>query len=192
MHHSKFALFFYYTLLEVELGFPGGSAGKESACNARDLGSIPGLGRSLGGGHGTTLQYSCLENPHGQRSLAGCSPWGGKELDTTERLSTTHTEVELSKHSWNSSSTLPTSFQQLYFSVYSFLLRCSRALRHQYWVLGVSCVFSLSLMKEKTHLFYSFNFTNPLRQFFKYTFAIFSADFVICLFFLLIYILGSL
>ena len=87
MHHSKFALFFYYTLLKLELGFPGGSDSKESACNARDLGSIPGLGRSLGGGHGTTLQYSCLENPHGQRSLAGCSPWGGKELDTTERLS---------------------------------------------------------------------------------------------------------
>ena len=65
------------------MGFPGGSDSKVSACNARDLGSIPGLGRSLGGGHGTTLQYSCLENPHGQRSLAGCSPWGGKELDTT-------------------------------------------------------------------------------------------------------------
>ena len=43
-------------------GFPGGSAGKESACNAGDLGSIPGLGRSPGGGHGNPLQYSCLEN----------------------------------------------------------------------------------------------------------------------------------
>ena len=43
-------------------GFPGSSAGKEFACNAGDLGSIPGLGRSLGGGHGTPLQYSCLEN----------------------------------------------------------------------------------------------------------------------------------
>ena len=40
----------------------------------------------LGGGHGNPLQYSCLENPHGQRSLAGCSPWGRKELDMTERL----------------------------------------------------------------------------------------------------------
>ena len=38
-----------------------------------DLGLIPGLGRSPGGGHGNPLQYSCLENPHGQRSLAGCS-----------------------------------------------------------------------------------------------------------------------
>ena len=39
---------------------------------------------SPGGGHGNPLQYSYLENPHGQRSLAGCSPWGRKEADTTE------------------------------------------------------------------------------------------------------------
>ena len=44
-------------------GFPGGSAGKESTCNVGDLGLIPGLGRSPGGGHGNPLQYSCLENP---------------------------------------------------------------------------------------------------------------------------------
>ena len=69
------------------LGFPGGSDCKESACNVGDLGSIPGLERSPGGGHGNPLQYSCLENPHGQRSLASCSPWGGKEWDMTERLS---------------------------------------------------------------------------------------------------------
>ena len=42
--------------------FPGGSDGKESACNSGDLGLIPGLGRSPGGGHGNPLQYSCLEN----------------------------------------------------------------------------------------------------------------------------------
>ena len=48
--------------------------GKESACSVGDLGSIPRLGRSPGGGHGNPLQYSCLENAHGQRSLAGCSP----------------------------------------------------------------------------------------------------------------------
>ena len=48
------------------------------------LGSIPGLGRSPGGGHGNPLQYSCLENPHGQRGLAGYSPWGHKESDTTD------------------------------------------------------------------------------------------------------------
>ena len=45
--------------------FPGGSDGKESDCTVGDLGSIPGLGRSPGGGHGSPLQYSCLENPHG-------------------------------------------------------------------------------------------------------------------------------
>ena len=44
-------------------GLPCGSAGKESAFNAGDMGSIPGLGKSPGGGHGNPLQYSCLENP---------------------------------------------------------------------------------------------------------------------------------
>ena len=44
-------------------GFPGSSAGKESACSAGDLGLIPGSGRSPGGGHGNPLQRSCLENP---------------------------------------------------------------------------------------------------------------------------------
>ena len=134
----------------VFLGFPCGSAGKESACNVGNLGSIPGLGRFPGKGKGYPLQYSGLENsmdyfvsgvakswtrlsnfhfqwkriclpsrrhgfdpwvgkiawrrnqptggnplqysrlgnPHGQRSLVGCSPWGCKESDTTERLST--------------------------------------------------------------------------------------------------------
>ena len=54
-----------------------------------DSGSIPASRRSPGGGHGNTLQYSCLVNPHGQRSLACYSSWGHKESDTTERLSTT-------------------------------------------------------------------------------------------------------
>ena len=94
------------------MGLPGGSDGKESACTAGNLGSIPGLGRSPGEGIGYLLQnswaflvalmvknlpamwetwaqslgwedpleegmathYSCLENPHGQRSLVGYSP----------------------------------------------------------------------------------------------------------------------
>ena len=52
--------------------------GIEPTCNAGDLGSIPGLGRSPRRGHGNPLQYSCLENPYGQRSLVGSSPWGPK------------------------------------------------------------------------------------------------------------------
>ena len=67
---------------------PGGSDGKESTCNAGDLGSITGLGRSPGGGHSNPLKYSCLESLHGWRNLVGYSPWGCKELDTTEQLST--------------------------------------------------------------------------------------------------------
>ena len=45
------------------MGFPGGSDSKESTCNAQQSSSIPGSGRSPGGGHGNPLQYSCLENP---------------------------------------------------------------------------------------------------------------------------------
>ena len=59
---------------------PCSSAGKESACNAGDQGSIPGSGRFPGEGHGNSLQYSCLENPT-------YSPWGLYDSDTTEQLS---------------------------------------------------------------------------------------------------------
>ena len=58
-----------------------------------DLGSVPGLGRSPGEEHGNPLQYSCLENPHGQRSLAGYSPWGHKESVTTECLRQAHVNI---------------------------------------------------------------------------------------------------
>ena len=74
----------------MNMGFPGGSDGRESACNAGELGSVPGWGRSSGGGHGNPLQYSCLKNPRGQRNLAGHSPWALKELDMTDRLSSAH------------------------------------------------------------------------------------------------------
>ena len=60
---------------------------KNPPANAGDItgvGSIPESGRSPGGWHDNPLQYSCLENPHGQRSLTGYSPWGRTELDTTE------------------------------------------------------------------------------------------------------------
>ena len=74
-----------WSILGDRMGFPGGSEIKASACNVRDLGSIPGSGRCPGEGKGNPLQYSCLEDPM-VRSLVGCSPWGCKELDMTERL----------------------------------------------------------------------------------------------------------
>ena len=72
------------------VGFSGVSDSKESTCNVANLGLIPGLGKSPGGGHGNPLKCSCLENPHGQRSLAGYSPWGQKETDTVESPSLFH------------------------------------------------------------------------------------------------------
>ena len=84
------------------MGFPGGSDGKESACNTGDQGSIPGSGRSPGGGHGNPLQYSCLENPHGWRSLAGYSPWGVKELDTIKQLNTAQRQYIIQSYSIHS------------------------------------------------------------------------------------------
>ena len=54
-----------------------------NAGDIRHMGSIPGSERSPGGGNSNPLQYSCLESPHGQRSLAGYSPWSRKESDTT-------------------------------------------------------------------------------------------------------------
>ena len=59
-------------------GLPGGFNGKESAFNVGDQGSVPGLGRSPEGGCGNPLQYSCLENPHGQRSLWATVHGGAK------------------------------------------------------------------------------------------------------------------
>ena len=74
------------TSLQKWLGVPGGWVIKNLLANARatgDAGSIPGSGKSPGGRNGNPLQYSCLENPHGQRSLVGYRPRGHKELDTT-------------------------------------------------------------------------------------------------------------
>ena len=65
------------------MGFSDGLDGKESACNAGDLGSIPGSGRSPGEGNGNPLQFSCWRI-HGQRSLADYSLWG---LKSQTRLS---------------------------------------------------------------------------------------------------------
>ena len=64
-----------------------------SAGGVRGAGLVPGSGGPPGGGHGNPPQSSCLENPHGQRSLVGYSPRGHRESDTTERLSTAHSPV---------------------------------------------------------------------------------------------------
>ena len=69
--------------------FPGGSDDKESAFNAGDLGSILGLGRSPGGGHGNPFQYSCLENPMDRGAWWATVHGGHRESDMTERLNTT-------------------------------------------------------------------------------------------------------
>ena len=65
------------------LGFPGGSDGWESTCNAEDLEPIPGLGRSPKTGNGYPLQYSWLENSMDRGACVGYSPWGCKKLDMT-------------------------------------------------------------------------------------------------------------
>jgi len=64
----------------------GGSEVKASACNAGDLGSIPGLGRSPGEGNGTPLQYSCLENPMGRGAWWATVHRVAKSLDMTDQL----------------------------------------------------------------------------------------------------------
>ena len=121
-HGFLFSFFFKIPSKGVIWGFPGSSAGKESACNAGDPGLVPGSGSSPGEavgypvqyswvslvaqsvknlpavqetwvrslvwrGHGNPLQYSYLENSHGQSSLVGYSPRGYKESDKTLRLS---------------------------------------------------------------------------------------------------------
>ena len=99
--HTSFSVFssqfyaFYinrntYIYITHKKSFSGGSVGKESSCDAGDAGDVSLVsrsGRSPGGGHGNPFQYSHLENPHGQRSLAG---WGCKELAMTKWLTLSH------------------------------------------------------------------------------------------------------
>ena len=78
---------FHFHIYVYIYGFPRVASGNEAVCQCRRPKShslILGSGRSPGGGHGDPLQYSCLENPYGQRSLAGYSPLGHKESDMTE------------------------------------------------------------------------------------------------------------
>ena len=85
--------------LQIQNGFPGGSAGKESACNAGDLGSIPGLGRSPGEGNGNPLQYSCLENSLNRRAWqAIVYPDAGKEWRQEDKVTTEDEKVGW--HAW--------------------------------------------------------------------------------------------
>ena len=88
-------LLFCLVLVLVKASWPSGLprwlSGKESTCNEGDSGLIPEFRRSPGEGNGYLLQYSCLEShgkSHGQRSLVGFSPWGCKEWNTNEHLST--------------------------------------------------------------------------------------------------------
>ena len=81
-------------------GFPGTSDGKESTCNAEDMDSIPGTGKSPAEGNGYPLQYSCLENSMDRGVLVGYSPWDHKESDMTEQLThtLTHTHTHIHIH----------------------------------------------------------------------------------------------
>ena len=79
----------------VLIGFPSGSDGKESACNAGGLGSIPGLGRFPGGGHGNPLQYSCLENPHRHSPMGSQRVWN--DLATKNSTDSSWIQSDVSK-----------------------------------------------------------------------------------------------
>ena len=106
-----FHIFFLKCISVCPLGFRCGSAGKESTCNAGDLGSIPGLGRSPGEGKGYPLQYSGLENSMDCR----------KESDTTKRLSLSSISFTFvkRKHTINS---FPFCFSLIYAAVHSLSL----------------------------------------------------------------------
>ena len=80
MLNSRFSLFVCLICSVNSVGFPDALVVKNPLANAGDMGLIPGSGRSPGGGNGNPLQYFCLENPHGWRSLLGYGPWGHKRV----------------------------------------------------------------------------------------------------------------
>ena len=87
--HFSHSVNFRTYVLQPHWGFLGGSVVKNPPVNsgdARDKGSIPGSRRFPGGRNGNPVQCSCLENPQGQESLAGYSPWNCKQPDMTEQL----------------------------------------------------------------------------------------------------------
>ena len=116
--HSQNLLFIY----DIIKGFSGGSVIKNLLANAgyaADPGLIPGSGRFPGGGNSNPLQYFCLEKFHAKRSLAGCSPWGHKELDRTEH------PCYANHYNWHW--TLCT------FKVYNVLIEYIYILQHDYY-----------------------------------------------------------
>ena len=80
------------SLRTFPMGFPGGSGGKESACDAGDPGSIAGPGRSPGGGNGNPLRYSCLENPRDRGAWQAAGHRAAKSQTRLKRLSM-HTHI---------------------------------------------------------------------------------------------------
>ena len=89
------------------MGFPGGSDGKESACNAEDSGLIPRLGRSPGERDWQPTPVFLPGESHEQRSLVGCNPQGHKESDMTKQLTLLNYDLRythVDKHSCNSNS----------------------------------------------------------------------------------------
>ena len=81
---SKVMSLLFNKLSMFVMGFPSSSVGKESACNAEDLGLIPGLGRYPGEGNGKPLLYSCLENPIYRGAWQATVHGGLKESDMTD------------------------------------------------------------------------------------------------------------
>ena len=84
---NLFGNYFTKIISGISMGFPGGTVVENLPANAGDLGLIPGLGKSPGGGNGKLLQYSCLKNSMDSGPWQATVHGGHKELDMTEQLS---------------------------------------------------------------------------------------------------------